>query len=102
MIALLIVAWVVFGEPSADAADFLYPNEPAPWEPVTSFYYPNRNDLYIFQASNELASLEECRDWVYGQAALQGDPTLVRGDYECAVGHKKDFYGLGVYRLTVK
>lgn len=102
LIILLILAWIVLGEPSTDAANWLYPNEPAPWEPVISIYYPSRNDLSVFQESLDVASLEECRNWVYGQAALQNDPALLRGDYECAVGHKKDFYGMGVYRLTVK
>jgi hypothetical protein len=102
LIVILIVAWAAFGEPTTDVAKWLYPSEPAPWEPVTSFYYPNRNDLSVFQQSVELASLDECRNWIYGQAALQGDPALLKGDYECAVGHRTDFHGMGVYRLTVR
>lgn len=102
LIALLIFAWIALGEPSTDVANWFYPNEPAPWEPATSFYYPNRGDLSAFQKSVELGSLEECRSWTYGQAALQGDTALLRGDYECAAGHGKDFYGIGIYRLTLR
>jgi hypothetical protein len=101
-IVLLLLLWFMFGEPSTNAANLLYPTEPAPWEPVTGFYYPNRNDLSLFQGSTELASLAECRNWVYSQAAINGDPALSKGDYECAVGQKKDFYGMGVYRLTLR
>ena len=33
----------------------------------TWFYYPNKNDLSIFEQSWKLDSLQECRNWVNWQ-----------------------------------
>jgi hypothetical protein len=35
-------------------------------------------------------------------ASQRGDPGLLHGDYECAMGTPKSQYGLQVYRTTVR
>ncbi len=35
-------------------------------------------------------------------AAVESDPDLRRGDYECGVGELEGFAGMTVYRITVR
>ena len=49
-----------------------------------------------------MADLDECRDWVQQEAALQRDPRLLKGDYECAFGKSGNLGSITVYRQTVR
>lgn len=53
------------------------------------FYYPNENDLAGYSQSVEMGSLEECRDWVDGQASIY-NPSGLGYDYECGKNCKYD------------
>ena len=95
--------WFWFGDPGRFVADQIYKSDAAPWETVDAFYYPDRSNLNIFETKAGLKSVDECRTEVNGLAYAASDAGLRRGDYECGVGKLKgDYYGLSVYRLTVK
>ncbi|MEO8531328.1 MAG: hypothetical protein ABI459_08890 [Deltaproteobacteria bacterium] len=74
------------------------------WCPqVDAFYYPDRNDLSVYETFVDVGSVESCRDVVFAAAAGKGDPNLERGDYECGVGPTGDeFGGMKVYEETVE
>lgn len=70
---------------------------------VDAFYYPNRNDLMVFEVVYDVGDIDACRAAVYALAAERGDPQLVRGDYECGVGPTDKSLGdIRVYKETVK
>ena len=94
--------WLWFVTPAKDVANLFWKDSAAPWEKVDSFYYPSRRNMIEFQMEAGLASVDECRSWVRSIAARQGDPGILRGDYECGVQQLSSFAGLRVYRLTVR
>ena len=105
MLLLILIAigiWFWVGDPMQDTAGWLYPNEAAPWETVDAYYYPNRSNMSDYRIQKNLSDPSACRDWVYQMAAMNRDPSLIRGDYECGVGKPKSKYGLNVYRITIK
>lgn len=102
LILAALILFFVFGSPGKTAADLLWQNDAAPWEKVDAFYYPDKADLTDFKAVRDLGSVQECRDSVLAMAAANGDPGLIRGDYECGVGKIKDFGGVGMYRVTTR
>lgn len=102
LIAVALIAWVVFGNPKKNLAEWFWPQDAAPWESVDGFYYPDRNDLTQDVSSTGHQSVDECRAWVNDIAAGYNDPGLIRGDYECAVGKTRTIGDIGVYRLTVR
>lgn len=69
---------------------------------VDAYYYPNRNDLSVYEVKYDVGSVEACRDWVYAQAARNNDSNVERGDYECGIGPKKKIGDLTVYDETVR
>jgi len=85
-----------------DVANWFWSDGPAPWETVDPIYYPNKNDLTVYEAGGSMESLGDCRAWVYAEAIKRGDPMLERGDYECGVGYLRSFGSLGVYRMTLR
>lgn len=97
-----IAAWFVFGNPSKTIAGWLWPEDAAPWEEVDAYYYPSRENLTVHQASRDVGSVEDCRRWVYATAASNGDPNMMRGDFECGVGRLESEMGFNVYRITVR
>lgn len=98
-----LALWWFFGDPGTTVADWLYPDEAAPWETVDAFYYPNRQDLTKHEEFKGLDSVTGCRSMVQNMALRHNDQLITKGDYECGVGQLKgDFAGLNVYRLTVK
>lgn len=102
---LVIVAigiWFLVGDPQKNVANWLYGSEPAPWETVDAFYYPNRYDLSFVQTMMNLDTVEACRDWVYAAAEQNNDSSIERGDYECGVGLLDTFNGLSVYRINLR
>ena len=101
-LALILVLWFIFGEPAKDTANWFWENEPAPWETVDAYFYPNRNNLDIVESNTGLSSIDECRDWVNRQASIRNDPNMTRSDYECGIEHIDDWGGLKVYRTTTK
>lgn len=101
LILIAVGLWFWFGDPKNDAANWFYSNEPAPWETVDAYYYPNLNNLSLFKVKKNLVDLQACRDWVYFMASQNNDSNLNRGDYECGVGKPENKYGLNVYRITV-
>ncbi len=102
LILIGVILWAVFGSPKKDVANLIWPDSPAPWETVDAFYYPNRHNLSTFETVRGLASLDGCRAWVRGAAAVRGDHGVVRGDYECGIGQTGTFMGLSVYRVTAR
>ena len=101
VILIVVVFWGILGTPKKDVANWLYKNKPAPWEKVDAIYYPDRTNLRQQKVAEGLNSLDECRDWVYSQAASHGDYGMRRGDYECGVGRIDAYFGLPVYRAVV-
>lgn len=101
LIIVAVVLWTILGDPKKDLANAFWSNSAAPWEGVTAIYYPSRLDLSKYQ-SKEVGDLEQCRDWVYAQAARRNDPNLVVGDYECGIGFLRMYGGLKVYRTSVR
>ncbi|QKK31869.1 hypothetical protein FE844_020795 [Rhizobium indicum] len=95
--------WFWFGDPGKFLANLIYKSDAAPWETVDAFYYPDRSNLLVFATKGGLRDVDECRAAVRGLAYAASDPGLSRGDYECGVGKLDgDYYGLSVYRLTVR
>lgn len=37
--------WFWLGDPPKDAANWFWPDSPAPWEQVDAVYYPDNSDL---------------------------------------------------------
>jgi len=90
--------WFSLGEPKKQVANWLYPDEAAPWEKVDGFFYPNKHDL----SDPSLATVAACRDWAAYQADEGGDAFSQRSDYECGVGKSEQWNDLHVYRLIAK
>ena len=101
LIGIAILLWAIFGSPKNDVANWFWSDKAAPWEDATAFYYPDRSNLSK-SVSSGVGGVDECRDWVYAQAARRNDPNIQRGDYECGVGFLRMFGGLKVYRITVQ
>jgi hypothetical protein len=107
-VGLVLVGLLVWHAVSVHwVEDWLWPNGPAPWEKVSAYYYPNKEDLTVARRQYGFSSVDECRNWVFGQAAAAGDPGLGRGDYECGVGliRREHIAGtdyLDVTRLTIR
>ncbi|AUQ50048.1 hypothetical protein PhaeoP83_01776 [Phaeobacter inhibens] len=73
------------------------------WCPqIDAFYYPNKHDLTVHQEYLDVGSLENCRATVFAAAAQNGDPQLLRGDYECGVNPMNSYGDLRVYEETIK
>lgn len=102
VIILGVAVWFLFGDPPKTVANMFWADAAAPWETVDAFYYPDRGDLSIHQSQRGLSSVQNCRDWVYRAAAINGDANLSRGDYECGVEVVDSFGGISVYRITVR
>lgn len=102
LVAVGVGLWFWQGNPPKDLATWFYKDTAAPWEKVDAFYYPDRNNLTAWEASRDLPSLDACRAWVRSSAAQRNDPSLLRGDYECAVGEPYDYAGISVYRATLR
>ena len=103
LILLIVIGlWFWFGNPMKDVAGWIYKTEPAPWETVDAFYYPNIANMSDYRTQKNLKDISECREWVYQMAGINGDPSLRKGDYECGVGKPETRYGLNVYRITIK
>ena len=62
------------------------------WSP---FYYPNAPSLIEFSSGPTVDSLEQCRDWVNGEAVGRGQAPG-EYDYECGLNCKFDD-GIGVF-----
>jgi hypothetical protein len=101
-ILIAIALWFIFGNAPMNIADMFWEEEAAPWETVDAFYYPDRNDLTQFQQTTDLDSVDDCRAWVSSAAALNGDPSLFRGDYECGIEVVDSLGSISVYRNTVR
>ena len=72
-------------------------------EQVDAYYYPDRNDLTAHQVFENVGAFEACVDMVYAAAALNNDPDMQRGDYECGIGPTGDMFGpVKIYRVTRK
>ncbi|GEO13526.1 hypothetical protein MAE02_12220 [Microvirga aerophila] len=97
-----LLLWAIFGSPKSDIASWIWGDEAAPWETVDAFYYPDRNDLTKDRRSSGLSSVDACRTWINGVSRSFNDVGVKRGDYECGVGHIRDFGSMKVYRVTVR
>ncbi|MCZ6745364.1 MAG: hypothetical protein O7D31_11925 [Alphaproteobacteria bacterium] len=100
ILVIVIVAWFVLGDPSKNVANWFWPNNPAPWEDVDAFFYPNRHNLRISKANYNVGTVENCRDWAYAEAAIRRDPDMKRSDYECGIGRLEKIGSVTVYRIT--
>jgi|SRR3989344_4009942 len=101
VVAGVVILWFVFGNPLETVAGWFWTENPAPWEQVNAFYYPDRGNLTIDRRELNIGTLEACRDWVNAQAIADGDSSQTRSDYECGVGCKSEGEML-VCRLTVR
>ncbi len=102
-IVIAVILWAIFGSPKKDIANWFYEYEPAPWETVDAFYYPNNNNLTKHSAAYGLKSLDECRRWAFGQAAADNDSYFSRSSYLCWIGRtNEEFAGMKVYRTNAK
>jgi hypothetical protein len=100
-VGVVFVLWILFGHPLNFIAGIFWPESNAPWENVDAYYYPNASNLSDWKSQMDIGSVQACRDWVEGSAAIMGDVDLRRGDYECGVGCKtRD--GLNICRLTIE
>jgi len=102
LIVIGLIAWFIIGDPPETIANWFWPETTAPWEKVDAFYYPDRANLYLDRREYDFSDLDQCRRWVFSEAARNNDPNIVRGDYECGVGKSGDFGSLRVYRITVR
>jgi hypothetical protein len=83
-------------------ADRFWPEEPAPWETVAAYYYPDRTNLEKHIALAGLDGLDACRATARTIAAQHNDHALLRGDYICLVGKPREWNGIQVYRIKVR
>lgn len=99
----MVAIWIIFGSPKKDIANWFYKESAAPWETVDAFYYPDKNDLNALKMMYGLNSVQACRDWVYREAAANGDAKLLKGDYECGIGRlSNEHYGIPIYRTDTR
>lgn len=100
---IAIAIWGLIGSPLRSMADAIWPSNPAPWERVDAFFYPDKTNLWVHKMERGLGSVEECRRWVRQKAAANQDPDLTRSDFECGIGWIRDgAAGLKIYRATVR
>ena len=102
VIFAIFVGWFIFGDPAKAVANYWWADRPAPWEQVDGYYYPDNSDLTVYSTASDLLSLQGCRDWAYSLAAMNNDPFMTRGDYECGAGKQESSFGMNVYRITVQ
>lgn len=102
IILIGVALWFIFGSPPVTVANWFWENDAAPWETVDAYYYPDRSDLSKHQAFSGLASVQACRDQVFAMAAINNDPSMVRGSYECGIQKTGEFGTMSVYRATVR
>jgi len=102
ILALITIVWAIFGSPRTTIAGWIWPETAALWEKVDAYYYPDRNNLSVHRASYNVGGMDQCRQWVFSEAARLGDTGLKRGDYECGVGEIERIGDLTVYRITAK
>src|SRR5689334_10257410 len=95
-----LAVWAVLGSPINYAAGVFWPAKPAPWEAVDAYYYPDPSNLSVHKAALGVGSLDACRSWVRAMAAVNSDPGVTRGDYECGVGKLQMLGDMTVYRIT--
>jgi len=69
---------------------------------VDAFYYPDRNDLQVYEEYLDVGSIDDCRKIVFEAAARNNDADMERGDYECGVGPTGSYDGIRVYEETLK
>ncbi len=76
---------------------------PGLWVQIDAFSHPDRDDLTIHQEFPDVGSIVDCRATVSAAAVMNGDPDMLRGDYECGAGPTgKGFGGMKVYGETVR
>jgi hypothetical protein len=63
------------------------------------FYYPDRDNLFLYTQSPEFDSLEECRQWVDTQIYIY-NPSDNNYDYECGRNCKLQENGLYLCKET--
>ena len=102
IVVIVAVLWFLMGDPPKDIANVFWSESAAPWEQVDAFYYPDRMNLQIEHSALDIGTVEDCRDWVYYEAAVNNDTNITRGDYECGIGWLESFGGINVYRITVQ
>ncbi len=102
LILLAVGIWFLIGNPAKTVANWFWKDSAAPWESVDAFYYPSRSDLTVHKEMTGFDDVDACRIWVRRTAGAHGDALLMRGDYECGVGKVDSYYGLTVYRITVR
>jgi hypothetical protein len=102
LVAIVIGGWFGFGNPKNTVAGCFWGSDPAPWEVVDAFYYPDRHNLSQSQRAMDVGGLDQCRAWVSRMASRNGDPRVTRGDYECAFGFVEKLGDVSVYRQTAR
>jgi hypothetical protein len=99
---VVLIAWLIFGDPVTAVANLFYPAAPAPWEKVELVYFPDRHVSSGYERTPDLGSLEECRTLAWRQAARHDDRDLERGTYECRVAVVPWFGAQPAWRLSLQ
>lgn len=84
----------MFGKPATTIADWIWPQDAAPWETVTLAFYPDANYPQRAEEVLGLKSVQHCRTLAAAKAGLLVSPE--RSAYMCFVG---DFYLYGILRV---
>ena len=99
---VLLIAWLIFGDPVTAVANLFYRTGPAPWEKLELVYYPDRRVASVYESTPDPGSLEDCRTLAWRQAARHDDRDLKRGAYECRVAAVHYFGSQPAFRLSLK
>jgi hypothetical protein len=99
---VLLVVWLIFGDPVTAVANLFYPAGPAPWEKIELVYFPDRHISSVYERTPDVGSLEECRNLAWRQAARRDDRDLERGAYECRVAAVHLFGAQPASRLSLE
>ncbi len=103
LVVIALILWAIFGSPLKTVANRFYEYEPAPWETVDAFYYYDNRDLAKHSSAHGLKTLDECRSWANGQAAMNRDLAFERSSYLCWIGKTgEQFAGKDVYRTNAR
>jgi hypothetical protein len=100
----LVIAVATLSAPRRMVANWIWPDDAAPWEKVTAIYYPDKTDTSKFVFAGEgLDNVADCRAKAEARAHEKGDDGFKRGSFACAVGFYPGEEGAaGTYRVTVQ
>ena len=101
LVVMVLLVWLVLGEPLIHVANLLYAAAPAPWEDINLVYHPDKRSPSVNAITSDLGSFAECRSWARHMAAQQDDPRMERGSYQCRTASASLFGAQRSYRLSL-